>query len=239
LKSKLIKIPFHDWKHIEHFNLKHHQIHLWCIELPPHIKLIKTYENLHELKKQRHQLVKHLLKNYIQQDLNDTDFLILPSGKPILKNHELQYNITHSQHYLLLLIHLNKPVGIDFEYISRRHIQNFSKRFFGENWYETKLRPQRQCLQRIAFFQAWTQTEAWVKAHAETIFNFSAFEAQHLLSRHCWQHHNWQLLSFMPYLNGIASICCSSNIEEVFIKNIDLSQPRVFKDALIEGVFHG
>ncbi len=238
MKSQLIKIPFHEWKQIENFNLKNNQIHLWCFELPTHIKQTKIYENLQELKKQRHLLVQNLLKNYIQRDLKETDFLIHPSGKPILKNHQLEYNISHSQHYLLLVIHPNEPVGIDFEYMTKRHIQNFSTRFFGEDWYEANLRHLRPSLQGIAFFQAWTQTEAWVKAHAETIFNFSTFEAQHVLSRHCWQYHDWQILSFMPYLNGIASLCCSSDTNEISIKKIDLSQPQVFKDALIDGVGH-
>jgi phosphopantetheinyl transferase len=234
----LIKIPFHDWKQIENFKLKNNQIHLWCFELPIHIKKIKIYENLQELKKQRHLLVQNLLKNYINQDVNETDFLVLPSGKPILKNHQLQFNISHSQHYLLVVIHPDKPVGIDFEYMSKRNIANFSKRFFGEDWYATKLRPHRSCLHRIAFFQAWTQTEAWVKAHAETIFNFSTFAPNHLLTRHYWQHQGWQFLSFMPYLNGIASICCASDINEICIKKIDLSQPEIFTHALIHGINH-
>jgi phosphopantetheinyl transferase len=234
----LIKIPFHEWKKINNFNLDDNQIHLWCFELPTHIKQIKIYENLQELQKQRRTLAQSILKNYTGQDLKNDSFSILPSGKPFLKENQLQFNISHSQHYLLMVIHRDKPIGIDFEFISKRHIKNFSKRFFGEKWYQTQLNHCPSQLQRMAFFQAWTQTEAWVKAHGETIFNYSTFEANHILSRNPWRYQDWQLLSFMPYVNGIASICCSIHVEEVAYKKINLSQAETFEHALIYGLNH-
>lgn len=181
-----------------------------------HILLIHAPEplcNKTTAKKQRRCLIEAILKDYTKQPFKiDTT----GPGKPFLDTKEIQFNLSHSNNILVLAIS-HFAVGIDIEFMKKKDYQGFSKYFWGVDL----ITKYPQYAQRLAFFQAWTQTEAWVKYHGETIFNHLDFTPTKLLSRDSLALSSCQMVSFMPCVNAVASLCYDQRIETITLKQLD------------------
>ena len=210
-------LPYHNLPEIYDFNLSSEDIHLWVIELPlAHLKPNK--KELEFIRLERQLILKKILKKYIGH--SDFKFLQNPNGKPFLDSYSLSFNLSHSHHLMLIALHPDKPLGIDLEFIKKRDVQQFSQRFWGKDFYYSELESKPNYLKNMAFYQAWTQTEAWVKYHGETVFNHQEFTPQMLLSKKPFKLKNKLFLNFMPQINFCATLCCDLNVSKIFLKKI-------------------
>ena len=208
------------WHPIDSNTLTAQQIHIWSITLPEQQKKPR-FEVLHQLKQERNTILKRVLGFYLNQELQ---FAHNPHGKPYLLDHALEFNLSHTRNHLFIALH-QKPIGVDIEILKPRHVEQFSRRFFGDLWFEEVLQPYSEYLKLIGFFRAWTQTEAWIKAHGETVFQYSHFTPQAFPKTKALHiDKDWQILSFMPKVGLMCSVCCATLVKAVHYHHIDLNR---------------
>ena len=197
------------WPLLTDHQLKAEECHVLVIHAP------QPLSNKTAAKSQRQGLIAAILKKYTTQPFT---IKTAPQGKPYLDSNEIAFNYSHSHHILVLAIS-RYPVGIDIEWMKKKDYQGFSNYFWGADLISMYPR----YAQRLAFFQAWTQTEAWVKYHGETIFNHQHFIPTTLLARDPISAHHCQMLSFMPLVNTVASLCYEKHIQTITLKHLDWS----------------
>lgn len=84
-------------------------------------------------------------------------------GKPELEGHPIRFNLSHSRDRAVYAISAEYPVGIDIEYIHNLAAGDLVDRFFSPA--ESALFHRLPAaIQQAAFFHAWTQKEAYLKA---------------------------------------------------------------------------
>lgn len=114
---------------------------------------------------QAHGLLRFLLADYLNCKPESLVFKKTTQGKPYLSDYpQLQFNISHSNDYLLIATAQDIAVGVDIEHIkTRKTIENLVLRCCAieEQAYWFAL-PQAEKLR--AFYQFWTRKEAFVKA---------------------------------------------------------------------------
>lgn len=115
---------------------------------------------------QSHCLLRILLGQLINQSPEKLCFSATTHGKPQLAQHQLEFNISHSQHWLAIAL-ATAPVGVDIEFTAQAPARPWlalARRFFTANEY---LHLSKQPADQLAhaFFQLWTQKEAVLKAH--------------------------------------------------------------------------
>lgn len=111
-------------------------------------------------------LLRALLGQLLHESPAQIGFSISASGKPQLTQRALQFNISHSQHWLSIAL-ATEPVGVDIEFIAATPARPWlalAKRFFTANEY-LHLTNQINDTLIDAFYQLWTQKEAVLKAH--------------------------------------------------------------------------
>lgn len=203
---------FQQWPKIDNYHLRANEAHLWQIELPlAHMNA--RFKALAKTKEERLKILRHILGLYIGND----DFKIIQNakGKPKLANDALEFNLSHSNNKMLLaLTHL--PLGIDLEFMKKRDIEQFSLRFWGHDFYQKEIDALPWHFRTIAFYTAWTQTEAWVKAHGQTIFQFDDWSPKNLLQRSFSSPSNHLFVSFMPWANFMATLCLPSSTQIIY-----------------------
>ena len=111
-------------------------------------------------------LLRTLLGQLLHQPPAEICFSTASHGKPQLTQHPLQFNISHSQHWLCIAL-ATVPVGVDIEFTAHTPVRPWlalAKRFFTANEYQYLT---QQSAEQLAehFFQLWTQKEAVLKAH--------------------------------------------------------------------------
>jgi 4'-phosphopantetheinyl transferase len=90
-------------------------------------------------------------------------FTLGEQGKPAVEGYQLQFNLSHSRDRAIYGISAKYPIGIDLEYIHPLSAADLVDRFFS---------PAEKTLfhnlpidsHQAAFFHAWTQKEAYLKA---------------------------------------------------------------------------
>ncbi len=111
-------------------------------------------------------ILRTLLGQLLHQPPAEICFSTASHGKPQLTQHQLQFNISHSQHWLCIAL-ATVPVGVDIELTSEAPTRPWlalAKRFFTMHEYQSLTeRPVDKLMH--AFFQLWTQKEAVLKAH--------------------------------------------------------------------------
>lgn len=95
--------------------------------------------------------LQRILNNNLEK-LKYTDF-----GRPYLKN-KPDFNLSHSENYLVCAITEYGKIGIDLEELREINFQSLSKRFFHKN-------EQLFINTKRNFFKVWTRKEALLKAH--------------------------------------------------------------------------
>jgi 4'-phosphopantetheinyl transferase len=107
--------------------------------------------------------LRQILGKYINLTPEAIVFNYGPQGKPAVEGKDIQFNLSHSADRAVYAISAKHPVGIDLEQIHPLPAADLVDRFFS---------PAEQSifhslpidLQQAAFFHAWTQKEAYLKA---------------------------------------------------------------------------
>ena len=135
-----------------------------------------------------------LLGHSLGQSAGELQFVVQQHGKLSLANHNLQFNISHSQNWLAVVTS-PYPVGIDIECYSqasrKRSWLALAKRFFtaGEYQYLSSLSDPDL---RDKFTRLWTQKEAVLKAHGDGL-NAGLDKLDLLSQQHCLDTQTYRL----------------------------------------------
>jgi 4'-phosphopantetheinyl transferase len=84
-------------------------------------------------------------------------------GKPAIEGSQIQFNLSHSRDRAVYGISARFPIGIDIEYIHPLAAADLVDRFFSPAE-RAKFHRLPLDLHQAAFFHAWTQKEAYLKA---------------------------------------------------------------------------
>jgi medium-chain acyl-[acyl-carrier-protein] hydrolase len=109
-------------------------------------------------------LLRCLLAAHVRQAPQELRFAYAAAGKPLLRDHGLQFNLAHSGGLALLALAGRRAVGVDVEHLNRPiEITCIADRYFNpEEQAVLKAEPAAERLP--AFFRAWTRKEAYMKA---------------------------------------------------------------------------
>lgn len=107
--------------------------------------------------------LRQILSQYLDLNPAQIVFTLGEQGKPAVEGHQLQFNLSHSRDRAVYGISAKYPIGIDLEYIHPLSAVDLVDRFFS---------PAEKTLfhnlpidsHQAAFFHAWTQKEAYLKA---------------------------------------------------------------------------
>ena len=129
---------------------------------------IQTISNPAQAKfyRQSRCLLRALLGQLLHKPPAEICFSTAAHGKPQLTQHQLQFNISHSQHWLCIAL-ATDPVGVDIEFTAQAPVRPWlalAKRFFTAHEYQHLTKQPADQLTNH-FFQLWTQKEAVLKAH--------------------------------------------------------------------------
>lgn len=105
-----------------------------------------------------------LLGSFLRRDPRELRFRRGPHGKPFLLGEALEFNVSHSGGLGLVAIAPDRPVGVDLEAVrDLSHFDGMVRRVLSPTekarWSQV---PEERRLE--AFFFAWTQKEAYLKA---------------------------------------------------------------------------
>ena len=103
------------------------------------------------------------LSDYYGIEIDGFDILIDEDGKPYLKNHKIEFNISHSGDLVICTFCKMQRVGIDIEQIKDIQIADF----YDQMTDVESSNIQNSKDQKLAFYNYWTQKEAVLKAHGK------------------------------------------------------------------------
>jgi 4'-phosphopantetheinyl transferase len=107
--------------------------------------------------------LRQILGKYINLTPDAIVFNYGAQGKPALEGKDIQFNLSHSVDRAVYAISAKYPVGIDLEHIHPLPAADLVDRFFSSA--EKRIFHSLPIeLQQAAFFHAWTQKEAYLKA---------------------------------------------------------------------------
>jgi 4'-phosphopantetheinyl transferase len=107
--------------------------------------------------------LRQILSQYVDLTPAQIVFTYSPHGKPEIGGNEIQFNLSHSHDRAVYAISAKHPVGIDLEYIHPLPAADLVNRFFSPAE-QAIFRRLPMAIQQAAFFHAWTQKEAYLKA---------------------------------------------------------------------------
>jgi 4'-phosphopantetheinyl transferase len=107
--------------------------------------------------------LRQILSRYLDLSPAEIAFTYSDRGKPALCGSQIQFNLSHSHDRAVYGVSAKDPIGIDIEYIHPLPAADLVDRFFS---------PAEQAIfhslpidsQQAAFFHAWVQKEAYLKA---------------------------------------------------------------------------
>lgn len=136
---------------------------------------ISYYQNiLHETRKLQFLNSRFFLKKKLSQVLNvpasDIDFDLLGEGKLILKNPDsfLDFNISHTDHFMALGYSSKGYIGVDIEHLRKpNNLQDIMKKVFNPD----EIRQVNNSANaNLSFVKLWSAKEALIKASAGGVF---------------------------------------------------------------------
>ncbi|WP_416670266.1 4'-phosphopantetheinyl transferase family protein [Egbenema bharatensis] len=180
-------------------------------------------------------ILRLLLASYLNTDPAELRFSYGPLGKPALANAShpqsalplnLSFNLTHSEGFALYAFTLDRPVGIDLEYLPpQRSIHELARRFFSPREYEVicALPPTQQ---QAAFLQIWTYKEAYLKATGEGLTGLNQIEvilaeldeptpAAFTIHNSAHRSLHWKILRLQPPPGYVAALAIEGNPGEL------------------------
>ncbi len=107
--------------------------------------------------------LRQILSQYLHCTPGSIVFSYGQQGKPAVEGNDLQFNLSHSGDRAVYGISAKFPIGIDIEHIHPLPAADLVDRFFSANEQAIFHRLPVD-LQQAAFFHAWTQKEAYLKA---------------------------------------------------------------------------
>lgn len=171
---------------MSNYVIKSQTIHLWRIVLSelfsqiPDLKTLLSPDELEramrfkfEIHRQRfivsRGILRRVLSLYTDIPAQEIQFSYGKRGKPFIENHELQFNVTHSDDLAVFAITKENAIGVDIEKVETNFEESVAKRFFSatENEYLQRL-PDAEKI--IAFYQIWAKKEALIKALGEGLY---------------------------------------------------------------------
>jgi 4'-phosphopantetheinyl transferase len=103
------------------------------------------------------------LSRYLDLTPSQIVFTYGQQGKPAIEGSQIQFNLSHSRDRAVYGISSKFPIGIDIEYIHHLAAADLVDRFFSPA--EQAIFHQLPAIQQqAAFFHAWVQKEAYLKA---------------------------------------------------------------------------
>jgi len=163
-------------------SLKTSRVHVWRISLDQPDQTLERFRGtlepdeldragrFHFEKHRRHFIVargflRSVVARYVETLPEALRFAYGVYGKPDLASeHNLRFNLSHSNEVALLAVTLDAELGVDVEHIRADFAsEDIARRFFSRAEVETfnALAPE----QRVeAFFRCWTRKEAYIKA---------------------------------------------------------------------------
>jgi len=110
-----------------------------------------------------------LLGLALNTDPRDLEFAIGQFGKPSLKHHDIEFNVSHSGDVVLVAIGGQLPLGVDVE-VEKQHrdFLRLANRFFAPGEVE-RLKSVSESERTAAFYRCWTRKEAYLKARGTGI----------------------------------------------------------------------
>jgi 4'-phosphopantetheinyl transferase len=176
--------------------------------------------------------LRRILSSYLNSDPEHLVFHYTPHGKPFLHTYaegdlELQFNIAHSQHLALCAVTLTHHVGIDVERVQNLPIQTVLHAFFPPRDAQRILSlPKSQ--QLTAFYEAWTRTEAYLKATGAGIYRTFPLVPSHFprVSQAPTNDGQWTTIVFRPALAYVAALVVEGRAQRLRY----LQTPHVDRD---------
>jgi 4'-phosphopantetheinyl transferase len=107
--------------------------------------------------------LRQILSQYLNLTPGEIVFSYGQQGKPAIEGNDIQFNLSHSGDRAVYAISAKYPVGIDLEFIHPLPAADLVDRFFSAQEQAIFHRLPVD-LQQAAFFHAWTQKEAYLKA---------------------------------------------------------------------------
>ena len=111
-----------------------------------------------------HGSLRDVLARYLNCRPGHLNFSTNEYGKPALKEHDLEFNLSHSGDFALVAVTRNHNIGVDVERIrADMHLERLAERFFSPSEVSelAALPPEQKVL---GFFNCWTRKEAYIKA---------------------------------------------------------------------------
>ncbi len=156
------------------------QIHIWSVDLDRDRHLVlRLNEVLTDLERHRaakfvnplHRdrwtvargYLRQILSQYLDLTPEQIVFTYGQQGKPAIEGNPIQFNLSHSHDRAVYAISAKYPVGIDLEYIHPIGAAGLVDRFFSPSE-QAVFHALPESQQQAAFFHAWTQKEAYLKA---------------------------------------------------------------------------
>lgn len=113
---------------------------------------------------------RYLVKNVAKQYFNVADTEIITTPKPVFKNSNLNFSISHSK-YFVIACFSQYPCGIDIEFIKQRNLVKLSK-YFRQNFKDLD-----------DFYKYWTYKEAAYKLSSPIKdFRFYKFDVNYYVT---------------------------------------------------------
>jgi 4'-phosphopantetheinyl transferase len=154
------------------------ELHLWCLSLRQ-LPLAPNLARLSDAERQRaerfarredferfvqsHGALRLVLAACSGRPIGSIELTEDPRGKPRLRDGALEFNLSHSGGYVLIGVG-RAPLGVDIESVERE----IDWRGIAARWFHPRERAalfaSPDAEQRDAFFQIWTQKEAYLKA---------------------------------------------------------------------------
>ncbi len=182
-------------------------------------------------------MLRLLLGAYLQSEPQAFQFTYNPWGKPSLSTTCLHFNVAHSHNFSMIAFNSTCSLGVDIEWIRPNFsIQNLTQSVLTDTEIQV-LSGLPSSYQSLAFFQAWTRKEAYIKALGQGLsiqlntlevgFDLKAVAPvkgvageRHLLSQRSFtQDHqpqtslslkDWQLMDLWQ-IEGYAACLCVGN----------------------------
>lgn len=111
-----------------------------------------------------HGFLRNVLLRYLGGEPSHFIFSVNSHGKPALREHELEFNLTHSADFVLAAVTRNRKIGVDVERIRSGISAHVIARQYFSNAEVAELEALPPGLRERAFFVGWTRKEAYIKA---------------------------------------------------------------------------
>ena len=176
-------------------------------------------------------MLRCILARYLKMPPSELVFSYNKYGKPELVHDSLlQFNLSHSGDLALLAIGKEFPLGIDLEHFSARPYEGIGKNLFSSSELEG-LHQVNTMLKPLAFFNIWSQKEAFIKAcglglaYPTQKFDVSVLPSTNQLCLDELHKKTWHLVSFMPQIACGAALCHDPMIKKIRYHRLNTCYP--------------